>query len=415
MDHQSSAPENFIGGLSETHSQCGSTASSRNRPKPNSNCRRKREFISDEKKDESYWEKRRKNNEAAKRSREKRRLNDMVLENRVMALNEENLRLKTEVLQLKLRFGLISAAAYMEKTQQLSDKIERLARSLPHFQGSDTPVGTTPDSSETEQLPLREPRLPKHSSHGSQSDLSDGSSLDGLDPPTCVVVRDGVGCGVKRHEGAIIFNAHREPELPPPPLSLQRSVILYSSSSHPAEGHDATGSDVPLRPYGLETLSEVAQQLARRLDLPSQKTSKQETQDPPKVLEQIGQQLLHLISPQSNDGRHAPTSDSDQTHAAFYQHSLYTKDTSSSDGDPRSSDKEASTDDDDLPSSSSSETGRGASQNADPAKNTALPHKLRLKHLTVSRDVCSSAPEALGHCFMGENLGHLERLVEEAT
>uniref|UniRef100_A0A670Y0G0 BZIP domain-containing protein n=1 Tax=Pseudonaja textilis TaxID=8673 RepID=A0A670Y0G0_PSETE len=62
---------------------------------------RKREFISDEKKDASYWEKRRKNNEAAKRSREKRRFNDLVLENKVLALNEENVRLKTELLQLK--------------------------------------------------------------------------------------------------------------------------------------------------------------------------------------------------------------------------------------------------------------------------------------------------------------------------
>uniref|UniRef100_A0A8C4YKR9 BZIP domain-containing protein n=1 Tax=Gopherus evgoodei TaxID=1825980 RepID=A0A8C4YKR9_9SAUR len=75
-------------------------------------------FISDEKKDASYWEKRRKNNEAAKRSREKRRFNDLVLESRVLALNEENLRLKTELLQLKLRFGLISTAAFVEKSHQ---------------------------------------------------------------------------------------------------------------------------------------------------------------------------------------------------------------------------------------------------------------------------------------------------------
>ncbi|MBN3323025.1 NFIL3 protein, partial [Atractosteus spatula] len=44
----------------------------------------------DEKKDASYWEKRRKNNEAAKRSREKRRVNDFVLESRLLALGEEN-------------------------------------------------------------------------------------------------------------------------------------------------------------------------------------------------------------------------------------------------------------------------------------------------------------------------------------
>ncbi|XP_070782036.1 nuclear factor interleukin-3-regulated protein-like [Enoplosus armatus] len=71
------------------------------------NARRKREFILDEKKDEGYWDKRRKNNEAAKRSREKRRANDMVLERRVLGLLEENARLKAELLALKFRFGLV--------------------------------------------------------------------------------------------------------------------------------------------------------------------------------------------------------------------------------------------------------------------------------------------------------------------
>lgn len=69
--------------------------------------RRKREFTPDEKKDSSYWDKRKKNNEAAKRSREKRRVNDMVLEQRVIGLLEENGRLKAELLALKFRFGLI--------------------------------------------------------------------------------------------------------------------------------------------------------------------------------------------------------------------------------------------------------------------------------------------------------------------
>jgi hypothetical protein len=75
--------------------------------KTQSSCRRKREFIPDEKKDNVYWERRRKNNEAAKRSREKRRVNDMVLENRVLALLEENARLRAELLALKFRFGLV--------------------------------------------------------------------------------------------------------------------------------------------------------------------------------------------------------------------------------------------------------------------------------------------------------------------
>ncbi|XP_071361356.1 NFIL3 like protein-like [Trachinotus anak] len=71
------------------------------------NVRRKREFIPNEKKDEGYWDKRRKNNEAAKRSREKRRANDMVLERRVLGLLEENARLRAELLALKFRFGLV--------------------------------------------------------------------------------------------------------------------------------------------------------------------------------------------------------------------------------------------------------------------------------------------------------------------
>ncbi|XP_030639253.1 nuclear factor, interleukin 3 regulated, member 3 [Chanos chanos] len=91
-------------GHSTGHKRRGSTSSTTN----NSNApRRKREFIPDEKKDDGYWDKRKKNNEAAKRSREKRRVNDMVLENRVMALLEENARLRAELLALKFRFGLI--------------------------------------------------------------------------------------------------------------------------------------------------------------------------------------------------------------------------------------------------------------------------------------------------------------------
>ncbi|KAM6903064.1 nuclear factor interleukin-3-regulated protein [Xenentodon cancila] len=90
--------------------------------KAKTTCRRKREFIPDEKKDNLYWERRRKNNEAAKRSREKRRINDMVLENKLMALGEENTSLKAELLALKLRFGLVSSAVYAQEVQKLSGR-----------------------------------------------------------------------------------------------------------------------------------------------------------------------------------------------------------------------------------------------------------------------------------------------------
>lgn len=85
----------------------GRTSAVKRKESPSSSIRRKREFIPVDKKDEGYWDKRRKNNEAAKRSREKRRVNDMVLESRVLALLEENARLRAELLALKFRFGLV--------------------------------------------------------------------------------------------------------------------------------------------------------------------------------------------------------------------------------------------------------------------------------------------------------------------
>lgn len=262
--------------------------------KANVTCRRKREFISEEKKDACYWEKRRKNNEAAKRSREKRRLNDMVLENRVMALNEENIRLKTELLQLKLRFGLISTASYMEKSQQISNSSSSGNASSNGSSTNGTPnsnsylsssgyssasqVMLNSDSSETEQS-NRGDRHPAHHSYspqGSVSDLSDGSSRDSPEPVSYTIKKEptsmemdrlessgmsngimngmpnGLACGayhnpmVSPHrqnsavaESAMDYQQHKqhqhchfEASNPAPQVtSAQRSVILYRSSS----------------------------------------------------------------------------------------------------------------------------------------------------------------------------------------
>ncbi|KAL6468756.1 hypothetical protein MHYP_G00222800 [Metynnis hypsauchen] len=68
--------------------------------------RRKREMTPAEKKDALYWDKRRKNNEAAKRSREKRRFNDLMLEGQLLALSEENAQLRAELLSLQYHMGL---------------------------------------------------------------------------------------------------------------------------------------------------------------------------------------------------------------------------------------------------------------------------------------------------------------------
>ncbi|MBN3307897.1 NFIL3 protein, partial [Amia calva] len=87
----------------------------------NSSCRRKQEFNLDGKeKDDKYWEKCWKNNETAKWYREKQRLSDMNLENKLMALGEENSTLKAKLLSLKLKFGLVSSSAYAQEVQNLS-------------------------------------------------------------------------------------------------------------------------------------------------------------------------------------------------------------------------------------------------------------------------------------------------------
>ncbi|XP_069378325.1 nuclear factor interleukin-3-regulated protein-like [Paralichthys olivaceus] len=94
--------------------------------------RRKREFIPEEKKDALYWEKRQKNNEAAKRSREKRRMHDYVLETHLMALKEENDRLSAELMAIKLHFGLVYPAKHtVHQNNPLQHHIHSSSHHLP--------------------------------------------------------------------------------------------------------------------------------------------------------------------------------------------------------------------------------------------------------------------------------------------
>jgi len=70
------------------------------------NQRKQREFIPEAKKDDCYWDRRRRNNEAAKRSREKRRLNDMLLETRVIELAKDNHILKCQLNAVFEKYGI---------------------------------------------------------------------------------------------------------------------------------------------------------------------------------------------------------------------------------------------------------------------------------------------------------------------
>lgn len=323
--------------------------------KNNMSCRRKREFISDEKKDASYWEKRRKNNEAAKRSREKRRLNDMVLENRVMALNDENVRLKTELLQLKLRFGLISTASYMEKSQQIGEGNNGgnggSSSSSNHYYSSGYSSGSqvmmNSDSSETEQSGRSEGhgQLVKYSPRGSISDLSDGSSRDSPEPIGYEIKQEGERLEMDIANGTttqIMFNIHRglssvpthhqiqqhsqelesayhtqqhhihhQPQHQEPatstitpsqpashPPAAQRSVILYRSSSvsYPVESQSM--------PQDLQDLQTAQQQ--SRLSQPRESTVESSTETLAEVTKQLERKTLDSPTYEFSDSHSEP-------------------------------------------------------------------------------------------------------------
>ncbi|XP_057213915.1 TEF transcription factor, PAR bZIP family member a isoform X2 [Triplophysa rosa] len=65
----------------------------------------KKVFVPEENKDEKYWQRRNKNNVAAKRSREARRLKENQITVRAAFLERENLALRQEVAELRKDFG----------------------------------------------------------------------------------------------------------------------------------------------------------------------------------------------------------------------------------------------------------------------------------------------------------------------
>ena len=83
--------------------------------------RKRRDFIPNELKDDSYWERRRKNNLAAKRSREKRRLNDIVLETKVLELTNLN-----NAIKLKLDLCLKTYDISEEQVEKMFEENKHL-------------------------------------------------------------------------------------------------------------------------------------------------------------------------------------------------------------------------------------------------------------------------------------------------
>ena len=67
-------------------------------------------------KDDAYWERRRKNNEAAKRSRDARRQKENEIAMRAQFLEQENLQLKMELVQLRTELGSIKEQVNRHRT-----------------------------------------------------------------------------------------------------------------------------------------------------------------------------------------------------------------------------------------------------------------------------------------------------------
>ncbi|XP_015926437.2 uncharacterized protein [Parasteatoda tepidariorum] len=109
--------------------------------------RRKGQKYPDEKKDAAYFEKRRKNNLAAKRSRDARRLKEDAIATRARNLVQENTLLRMKLaefqtinLRLEAELSGFKRAAYDQRSEidKLKDEVERLSRGFAFNNGSRT-------------------------------------------------------------------------------------------------------------------------------------------------------------------------------------------------------------------------------------------------------------------------------------
>lgn len=152
--------------------------------------RKQREFTPDCKKDDSYWDRRRRNNEAAKRSREKRRYNDMVLEQRVVELTKENHVLKAQLDAIKDKFNISGENLV---------SVEQIMASLPT---SEQVLSTTKRSKMS--TPTNSFNSPNNGLHyGSSNTLQQKSATDihsstndKLAPQTVIKPNGSSGCSV---------------------------------------------------------------------------------------------------------------------------------------------------------------------------------------------------------------------------
>ncbi|XP_069128570.1 nuclear factor interleukin-3-regulated protein-like [Argopecten irradians] len=129
--------------------------------------RAKRQFVPNNKKDGSYWLKRCKNNDSARRSRFKRKCLDKILEKKIAVLQNENCQLKYELRMLHKQHSRVSSANAFSETTIESSSLNSIYGMFSHFQN----VNAFPNQLHTEII---EPSKSLHSS-GDENDTLQSS------------------------------------------------------------------------------------------------------------------------------------------------------------------------------------------------------------------------------------------------
>lgn len=130
--------------------------------------RRKREFIPEDQKDYNYWFKRKRNNEAAKRSRQRRKMEEMLLEGRAVALLRENEKLRATLSAVQYR-----AIGVEHPHHRFGDSFSGQGISPYCFHPPSTDVPTAPHMLPTAALSFGTTlRMAKHMSDSGYTDFS---------------------------------------------------------------------------------------------------------------------------------------------------------------------------------------------------------------------------------------------------
>ncbi|CAM4794457.1 unnamed protein product [Rotaria magnacalcarata] len=142
--------------------------------------RKRRDFIPNEMKDNHYWERRRKNNLAAKRSREKRRLNDIVLETKVVELSNENdtLKAKLTLMLSRLNMNETEMESLFEEEQRLGHICLKPATSASNILGPRNLISDDDDYSSLSTRPKNSSASETHDDDEVESTTTDDNSLN---------------------------------------------------------------------------------------------------------------------------------------------------------------------------------------------------------------------------------------------